>query len=522
MYIIENVTIPFAVDSPEALAKALSKRLGYTVNSKDLIIWRRSLDVRSRANIHFIYSLIVTSPGRESPKPIDLSPMKIPELNGPPSKRPVVIGLGPAGLFAGYYLAKAGLQPRIFERGGQVDSRTEAVARFWRTGELDPENNVQFGEGGAGTFSDGKLTARGKDPASRAVRDILVKHGAPPQIRYEAKAHIGTDQLKHVVKAMRESIIAAGGEIHFHSQVTSIVCRNECAQAIRLANGTKVECQDVVLAIGHSARDTIKALLETGVYMEAKPFAIGLRIEHSQEFIDSTTYGRHAGHPNLPPAEYVLTHQHNGLGCYSFCMCPGGFVVNASSESNGIVVNGMSESKRNSPWANSALVVGVDPSRFSSNHPLAGIEFQREIEKKAFNLTQGQGVPACFLKDFTHGCPAKHPSSTSVHRVVPINPDALLPEFVTETIRAAMPNFEKKLAGFVQTNPIIYAPETRTSSPVRIVRDPISLMSSTIEGLYPTGEGAGYAGGIISAAVDGLRVATAIVNKALTQSTTRQ
>ena len=438
--------------------------------------------------------------------------------------RPIVIGTGPCGLFAALYLAKAGFKPIVFERGLDVDSRTRLVNEYWNGQEsLRANCNVQFGEGGAGTFSDGKLNTVIKDQSGRrtCVLDTFVKYGANPNIMYINKPHIGTDVLSAIVKAMRQDIIAMGGEVHFHSLfcnftsdkqsgITHVVIKDLCSGEEKTYN-----TQALVLAIGHSARDTFKMLYEQGVIMEQKPFAMGLRIEHKRVDIDRMKYGNNPEYSQLlPAADYKLTYQaSNHRAVYSFCMCPGGYVVNASSEEGQICVNGMSYSGRNGVNSNSAIVVNVNPSDFESSHPLAGVEFQRKWEKAAYEAGEGH-IPVQLLGDYRNDIPSTgfksiKPSIKGSYKLTSLK--CCLPEYVKDAIIEGVMSFDKRMPGYYTDDAVLSGIEARTSSPVRIIRNDEYVCEGT--NIYPCGEGAGYAGGITSAAVDGLKIAEAIVSK---------
>ncbi len=436
----------------------------------------------------------------------------LPRLAG--GGRIVVVGMGPAGLFAALRLVEYGLTPTILERGRPVEERTRDVQAFWSRGELDTESNVQFGEGGAGTFSDGKLTTRVNDPRIGYVLEKLVAFGAPPEILHLAKPHVGTDQLRRVVAGIRQGLLAAGCDIRFRSRVTDIVSREGRVGAVTV-NGTDEVAADVlILAPGHSARDTYEMLARRGVHLQAKPFAMGVRVEHPQELINRVQYGR-GHHRALPPADYALAYndRRTGRSAYSFCMCPGGVVVAGSSEEGGVVTNGMSAHLRNSPFANSALVVTVGPDDFGSTSPLAGVEFQRLWERRAFEAGGGgYRAPAQNLLSFLGMKGGKGVSSSYRPGVRETDLAQVLPVAVTETLREGLRVFDRKMRGFVTAEATLTGVETRTSAPVRIVRGE-DCQSVSLPGLYPTGEGAGYAGGIMSAALDGIRVADIIAGQ---------
>ncbi len=431
------------------------------------------------------------------------------------SLRPVVIGMGPCGLFAGLILAQMGFRPIILERGKAVRERTKDTFGLWRKSVLNPESNVQFGEGGAGTFSDGKLYSQIKDPNhyGRKVLDEFVKAGAPEDILYLSRPHIGTFRLVSMVEKMRANIEELGGEVRFETRVDDIEIDQGKVRSLKLSNGETLRCDHVVLAVGHSARDTFQMLHDRGVYIEAKPFSLGFRIEHPQGLIDRARFGKFAGHKELGAADYkVVHHSSNGRAVYSFCMCPGGTVVAATSEPGRVVTNGMSQYSRAERNANAGIVVGITPEDFPGG-PLAGIAFQRKWEERAFELGGGDyHAPGQLVGDFIAGRP-----STSLGSVVPsykpgVRPTDLstaLPDYVIEAIREALPQIDKKIAGFAMHDAVLTGVETRTSSPIRVRRKD-DYQSMNVEGLYPAGEGAGYAGGIYSAAIDGIEVAQAL------------
>ncbi|MDO4170456.1 MAG: FAD-dependent oxidoreductase [Lachnospiraceae bacterium] len=430
--------------------------------------------------------------------------------------RPVVVGMGPAGLFAAYLLAQQGYAPIVIERGESVDHRVKTIEQFWKMGILDTESNVQFGEGGAGTFSDGKLNTLVKDKFSRNtyVLETFVKFGAPKEILYTNKPHIGTDLLRTVVKNMREAIISLGGEVHFQTKLTNFAIEQNKIVKLEFNHKTWINCGPVVLAIGHSARDTFEMLYQQQVPMKSKPFAIGVRVEHPRETINESQYGMDYPNEFLPTASYKLTaHAPNGRSVYSFCMCPGGFVVNASSEEGRLVVNGMSNHDRMASNSNSAIIVNVTPEDYGSDHPLAGVEFQRKWEQKAFIEGKGK-IPVQLFGDFE-----KNQISDSFGSFTPsmkgensfANLNNCLPDYVISAIIHGMHQFDCKIKGFANPDTIISGVESRTSSPIRINRD--ASFESEIRNLFPCGEGAGYAGGITSAAMDGIKVAEEIIRR---------
>jgi uncharacterized protein len=514
------------LDHPEeALSAAIRQRLG--IPASDLIscsIFRRGYDARKRNAIVLVYTVDVEVNNEAALLSKHLPHVAVaPDMSyrfvtqAPPglAERPVIIGFGPCGIFAGLILAQMGFRPIILERGKEVRERTKDTWGLWRNGKLDPESNVQYGEGGAGTFSDGKLHSQIKDPKfyGRKVLTEFVKAGAPEEIMYVSKPHIGTFRLVGMVEEMRRSMQALGAEIRFQSRVTELELEDGQVCGVLLANGERIATRHVVLAVGHSARDTFQMLHEQGVYMEAKPFSIGFRIEHPQSVIDRARLGANAGNPLLGAADYKLVyHASNGRSVYSFCMCPGGTVVAATSEEGRVVTNGMSQYSRNERNANSGIVVGITPDDYPDD-VLAGIEFQRKWESRAFELGgSNYRAPAQRVGDFLAGRP-----STGLGEVVPsytpgVTPTDLstaLPDYAISALREALPAFEKQLKGFAMEDAVLTGVETRTSSPVRIRRgDDFQSINTT--GLYPAGEGAGYAGGILSAAVDGIEVAEAV------------
>lgn len=500
---------------------------GDTIRNFKII--KESIDARKKNGITFIYSVLVDLHENEEKVIARLNNKDIQYIkadNDNPVKpgiikldyRPIIVGTGPAGLFAGLYLASLGYRPIVFERGEDVDTRSKKVNCFWKKGELDTECNVQFGEGGAGTFSDGKLTTRINDRRCNVVLDEFVEAGAPSEILYHGKPHIGTDRLKQVIKNMRTKIISMGGQVRFNSKLTDIKVKDGKVVGVLVNDTQFIPCEVLVLATGHSARDTYEMLLRKGINMVQKPFSIGVRIEHSQKVIDEAQYGGYAGHPRLKAADYQLVYKGRDRTCYSFCMCPGGVVVAAASENDTIVTNGMSEFARNKKNANSALVVSVGPGDFGSSHPLAGVEYQRNWERLAF-IEGGKDLSAPMQRvtDFIDGKRTRDlngvkilPSYTGNIRAC--NLENCLPNYVINTMREGLGFFSNIISGYISNDVLMTGVETRTSAPVRILRGEKGE-SINMEGLYPTGEGAGYAGGIISAAVDGIKIAEAIVEK---------
>ena len=519
---VQQLKLPVS-HTREELEKKLRKTL--KLSKEELLSWnirRQSLDARKKPELFFVYTVDVSvkqekqvmkrvhSKNIMSTTEKKFSYLHMEQnLNAP---RPVIVGSGPAGLFWAYYLVKAGMKPLVLERGEDVDDRLKTVERFWSTGELNPESNVQFGEGGAGTFSDGKLNTLVKDPVGRnqEVLKIFVEAGAPEEILYQQKPHLGTDALIGLVKNIRRFIEEAGGEVRFSSKVTDLEIRDNALTAVIVNDSEKIETNTVVLAVGHSARDTFSMLKEKGLSMEAKSFAVGLRAEHPQTLINQYQYGQEC-REDLGAAAYKVTHRgKNGRGVYSFCMCPGGYVVNASSEPGRLAVNGMSYQKRDSQNANSALIVSVTPDDFPEDGVLAGVEFQRKLEEVAFALGKGK-IPVQRYADFclnkeTKEFGAVKPCMKGGYTMA--NVRTLLPETLNETLIEGIESFNRMIPGFSQPDMLLSGIESRTSSPVRIVRN--EQFQSSTAGIYPCGEGAGYAGGITSAAMDGLRVGEAI------------
>ncbi len=515
---INNVFLKLDTDFTN-LKPYIAKELRICENKlKSVRLYRKSVDARKKDNIKFCCSVIVECENEQGilkkNKNASLFNEKeyvFKKAKKPPKNRPVVVGFGPAGMFAALTLAHAGLKPIVIERGGCVDERIKAVKSFFNGGRLNTESNVQFGEGGAGTFSDGKLNTGIKNPRCRAVLELLNHFSAPEKILYEAKPHIGTDILVNVVKNLRNEIISLGGEVRFDTKLEKINVKNRSIVSVT-ANGEEIYADTVVIATGHSARDTFAMLYENGVEMVKKPFSIGVRIEHLQSDINKALYGIFSDSPYLSAANYKLSvHLENGRGVYTFCMCPGGEVINASSEEGGIAVNGMSNSARNGKNANSALLVSVEPSDLDENDIFAGCKLQKEIEQKAYNIGSGK-VPITTVGAFVRG------EKAQLGKVKPsVKPDfifadieEIFPRFITDSLKSGIVAFDKKIEGFADSQAVLTAPETRSSSPVRMLRNE-ELQSVSIKGIYPCGEGAGYAGGIMSAAVDGMTVAEKII-----------
>ncbi|MEW6660802.1 MAG: NAD(P)/FAD-dependent oxidoreductase [Bacillota bacterium] len=515
----------------DLIAEAAKRMRISPENIQRLWILRRAVDARRRRQIGFVYTvevLVKEAVGRRVLRKNlpsvglinETPPLPLARGSQPMAWPPVVVGAGPAGIFAALKLAEFGYRPVLLERGPDVRQRTRDVLNFWQTGELNLESNVQFGEGGAGTFSDGKLTTRIKDYRVGEVLARLVAAGAPEEITWLHKPHVGTDILRQVVEGLRRQLLEMGGRVQFGAKVTGLLQEKNRRVTGVIVNGTKdIPAGAVVMAIGHSARDTSRWLFAHEVAMEQKPFAIGLRIEHPQALIDQSQYGDFAGHPKLGPADYHLTYhsdQHK-RNAYTFCMCPGGQVVAAASEAEGVVTNGMSKHDRASGIANSALVVNVGREDFRAGYPLAGVDFQRALEKAAFKAGGGgYKAPVQPVADFLADCkPSRAPAGlypSYLPGTVPANLREILPKEVGEVLAEALQDFDRKVRGFAGDAAVLTGLETRTSSPLRILRDK-EYCSVNTPGLYPAGEGAGYAGGIVSAAVDGLRVAEAIIRR---------
>ncbi len=529
VYIINDVSVSVSSPIEEAYNIASSRLRHARVSMRDVAfsVYRKSVDARKKKDVRLVYS-IAASGIRENISENVCKELHIARLSDAPLSfsvgtkqlphSPVIVGAGPCGLFAALLLAKNGYAPIVLERGGNVEERVALVARFHRLQILDEETNVQFGAGGAGTFSDGKLVTRVNDPHISFILSTLVEMGADPDILVKAKPHVGTDVLRTVTQNLIEAIESNGGKVLYHTKFLRVVKSGDSVIAVETSRG-RIPAGALILAIGHSARDTYEALISDGVALEAKPFSVGMRIEHRAEDIDRAMFGNFAGHPALGHAEYNLSHNTKIRGVYTFCMCPGGTVVAAASEAGGVVVNGMSEHARNGENSNSAVVCSVFKEDYGGL-PLQAIEFQRSIERAAFTAAgKNYNAPLCTVGDFLEGCAPR----SRAGRVIPtymngahvslVAPQLYLPGFVCSGIRDALCAFDKKIEGFAASDALLTGAETRTSAPIRILRDPITHLALGYKNFYPGGEGAGYAGGITSAALDGMHIAVSLMEQ---------
>lgn len=547
---VRNLKLPLAAgdvspggpSADGALRRAAAERLGIDVRGIGSVrLLKRSVDARRKSDVHFVVSLGVTLADATDAATdaaeeavvrriadddvfiaVTAPPFAVTSLAAAPQVRPVVVGTGPAGLFAALVLARAGARPLVLERGQAVGARVRAVDAFIRDGVLDPDSNIQFGEGGAGTFSDGKLTTNTRDPRCRIVLETLVAAGAPEEILWQAKPHVGTDRLTGAVTRVREEIESLGGEVRFGTRLSDLILDSDDQLSGVVVHSNlgaeEFSAEALVLATGHSARDTFDMLHGRGARLVRKAFSIGVRVEHDQRMVDRAQYGSAAGHPELGSAEYKLAHHlPSGRGVYTFCMCPGGWVVAATSEAGGVVTNGMSRFAREGANANAAFLVNVTPEDFGGDDPLAGVCFQRRWEHAAFELGgRDFRAPAQLMGDFMQGV-----ASSAAGDVEPTYPLGVeyadlalcLPDFVVASLREAAPIFDRRMRGFATADALLTGVETRSSSPVRVLRD--EALQSNLRGVYPCGEGAGYAGGIMSAAVDGMRCAEAVLARYL-------
>lgn len=540
---VRNLELPLSAGEAggeRVIAAAVARRLNVDVAEiREVLLRKRSVDARKKSNVHFVATVwvslavrgaVATNESTERSVIARLGdpgvslaqeplPLSLPRLAVPPNVRPIVVGTGPAGLFAALALARAGAQPLVLERGRPVAERVRSWDAFVETGALDPESNIQFGEGGAGTFSDGKLTTNTKDARCRLVLETLAAAGAPEEILWQAKPHVGTDRLRGAVRSIRREIESLGGEVRFRTRLVDVVI-DQVSLTVKgvVTDGSRgreeLAAESVILATGHSARDTFEMAHARGAHLIQKPFSIGVRIEHAQAMVDRAQYGSAASHPALGAAEYKLScHLASGRSVYTFCMCPGGEVIASPSERGGVVTNGMSYFARDGVNANAALLVNVGPADFGDPHPLAGVEYQRRWERAAYELAGSTyRAPAQLVGDFLSGQPSSAPVSVQPTYSLGVEYGDLsgcLPDFAIASLTEAIPLFDQRMRGFGARDAVLTGVETRSSSPVRILRG--EDMQSNLRGLYPCGEGAGYAGGIMSAAVDGIKCAEALL-----------
>jgi len=506
--VLHNLKVP--------LDEELSERLAWMMPQHGPFrILRQSVDARQRHSPHFVYSVEVAENGEKlSVEEFHLEKITLPK-NSP---RPIIIGSGPAGLFAALRLVERGIPCLLLERGSESATRIKGISKFWRHGELDPRNNVCYGEGGAGLYSDGKLITRIKSPHIPYIMNRLVQFGAPEEIQWLANPHVGSDRIRRVIPKMREFLIAHGCEIRFNTQVTELIVEDKKVIGVKAEKKEKIYSENIVLATGHSAEDMLFHLHDLGVHLEGKSFAMGLRIEHPQELINKIQYREAAGHPKLGSANYRLADHNfkNNIGVYSFCMCPGGYVLSSGTETDGIVCNGMSNYHRNSPYANAAIVVSINHEE-NFKTLLGGLKLRKSLENNALQAVKSAGgtkeLPAQKLKDFIAGKLGSINKGSSPSGAIAVRLDEILPKDLRDSMLASLAKFERSMKGFTNEEAQLYGVESRTSCPVRITRDDHSLESISHPGLYPAGEGAGYAGGITSAACDGILIAEKIVEK---------
>jgi uncharacterized FAD-dependent dehydrogenase len=511
--VLNNLEIP--------IDESLEEKLAYLVPSYgEYRILRQSVDARRRHSPHFVYTVEVAEQGER----LQRSDYPIEKINHSGKEKPLIVGSGPAGLFAALRLVERGIPCRLFERGSVSEERIKGINKYWRYGELDPKNNVCFGEGGAGLYSDGKLITRIKSPDIPYVMHRLVQFGAPEEIQYLSNPHVGSDRIRRVIPRLRAFLIANGCEIFFDTKAERLLTEDRQIIGLETERGEKFYSHHVVLATGHSAEDMLMHLHELGVALEGKSFAMGLRIEHPQDLINQIQYREFASHPKLGAANYKLAHHDEKakVGVYSFCMCPGGYVLSSGTEPDGIVCNGMSNYHRNSPFANAAIVVSVDHARNFGGDLMGGMRLRRELEQKAFAAVRAVGgkkeLPAQSTQDFFSGRQGEVRLGSSPSGAVPARLDQILPNFMSQKIREGLEKFERSMKGFLSPGAQLYGVESRTSCPLRVTRDEQTLQSVSHQGLYPCGEGAGYAGGITSAACDGIRVAESIAAQLKNQS----
>jgi uncharacterized FAD-dependent dehydrogenase len=515
--ILHNLEIP--------IDESLEEKIAYLVPSYgEYRILRQSVDARRRHSPHFVYSVEVADQGETLRRP----DFPLEKVSRPPKDMPIIVGSGPAGLFAALRFVERGIPCHLFERGSESGERIKGINKYWRYGQLDPRNNVCYGEGGAGLYSDGKLITRIKSPYIPYVMDRLVKFGAPEEIRYLSNPHVGSDRIRRVIPFMREYLKAHGCQIHFNTQVTELLTEGTQITGVKTERHEIYNSPYVILATGHSAEDMLLHLRDLGVALEGKSFAMGLRIEHPQKLINKIQYREFSEHPKLGSANYRLAHHDpkTDIGVYSFCMCPGGYVLSSGTESDGVVCNGMSNYKRNSPYANAALVVSIPHSKMFGKDLWGGMKMRRELETKAYQAVLdkkgSKELPAQKLTDFLSGKESETlPAGSSPSGALSIRLDQILPQEITNRFKEGLSAFEKSMKGFIHEDAVLYGVESRTSCPVRVTRDEQSLESVSHQGLYPCGEGAGYAGGITSAACDGIKIAEKIAEILSQRSTQR-
>lgn len=511
--IIKDLKVPLDSSIEEVLER-------YTPNYSHYRVLKKSVDARRRHEIHEVFTVEVFGKD-EAPTQNDYAIQPV-SYKG---RKPIIIGAGPAGLFCALRLIERGIPSILIERGSPTEKRIFKINRFWRYGEFDPEDNVCFGEGGAGFFSDGKLITRIKSDEIPYVMHRLVQFGAPEEIQYLSNPHVGSDKIRRIMPKMREYLASKGCEIRFNTKVEELISENQVIKSVRLSSGETLNSDHVVLATGHSATDILEHLHKIGVFLEGKSFAMGLRVEHPQSFINETQYRTFSNHPKLKSANYKLTYNtEDGIGVYSFCMCPGGYVLSSGTEADGIVCNGMSNYNRNGKFANSAIVVTIDHKKLFGNDIFGGMKLRRELEKKCYEAVRKSGgtkeIPVQTTQDFMNNRLGLPLETSSPSGVLAVNFHDILPHYLIESLKEGLRDFDRKMPGFISQNSQLHGIESRTSCPLRVTRDSETLQSVSHKNLYPAGEGAGYAGGITSAAVDGIRIAEAIVKNS--SSTTNE